>query len=91
MAYWHTARFDPRTDGSRPDLGGSHDLGWLGRALDERASVQDKAPASVFVGLESPPLAVRGARAAAASFNGLDDLTLPPAVDSPVVGSGGRP
>ena len=32
MAYWHTARFDPRTDGSRSDLGGSHDLGWLGRA-----------------------------------------------------------
>ena len=91
MAYWHTARFDPRTDGSRPDLGGSHDLGWLGRALDERASVQDKAPASVFVGLESPPLAVRGARAAAASFNGLDELTLPPAVDSPVIGNGGRP
>ena len=76
MAYWHTARYDPRTDGSRSDLGGSHDLGWVGRALNKRAPVQDKAPASVFVGLEFPPLAV-GRVSAAASFNGLDDLTCP--------------
>ena len=91
MAYWHTARFDPRTDGSRPDLGGISDLGWLGRALDGRSSPQDKAPASVFIGLKSPPLAVRGARAAAASFNGLDELALPSAVDATIVGNGRPP
>ena len=91
MAYWHTARFDPRTDGSRPDLGGSNDLGWLGRALDGQSSPQDKVPASVFIGLESPPLAVRGARATAASFNGLDELVLPPAVDATIIGPADRP
>jgi uncharacterized protein (DUF1501 family) len=91
MAYWHTARFDPRTDGSRPDLGGKSDLGWLGRALDGQSSPKDKAPASVFIGLKSPPLAVRGARAGAASFNGLDELALPPAVDATITGDGGRP
>ncbi len=91
MAYWHTARFDPRTDGSRPDLGGMHDLGWLGRALDGRASPQDKAPASVFIGLKSPPLAVRGSRAAAASFNRLDELALPPAIDATLIQDGGQP
>ncbi len=42
MACWHTARFDPRTDGARPDKGGINDLGWLGRALDVRSSPQDK-------------------------------------------------
>jgi len=91
MAYWHTARFDHRTDGSRPDLGGLHDLGWLGRALDGRVSLQDKMPASVFFGLKAPPMAVRGARAAAAAFNGLDELTLPPAVAATIVGDGVRP
>jgi uncharacterized protein (DUF1501 family) len=91
MAYWHTARLNPRTDGSRPYLGGINDLGWLGRALDGRSSPQDKAPASVFVGLKSPPLAVRGARAAVASFSGLDELALPPAVDARIIRNGGRP
>jgi uncharacterized protein (DUF1501 family) len=91
MAYWHTARFDPRTDGSRPEKGGINDLGWLGRALDVRSSPQDKAPASVFVGLKSPSLAVCGARAATASFNGLDELILPPAVDATIMRNGDRP
>jgi uncharacterized protein (DUF1501 family) len=91
MAYWYTARFDPRTDGSRPDLGGINDRGWLGRAFDGRYSPQEKAPASVFVGFKAPPLAVRGARAAAAAFNGLDELSRPPAVDATIVGDGVRP
>ncbi len=56
-----------------------------------RSSPQDKAPASVFVGLKSPSLAVRGARAATASFNGLDELVLPPAVDATIMRNGGRP
>jgi uncharacterized protein (DUF1501 family) len=90
MAYWHTARFDPRTDGSRPENGGIDDLGWLGRALDARSSPQDKAPASVFVRLKSPSLAVRGALAATASFSGLDELILPPAIDATIIRDGGR-
>jgi uncharacterized protein (DUF1501 family) len=91
MAYWHTARFDRRTDGSGSDLGTSNALGWLGRALDALSLPSDKAPAAVFIGLKSPPLAVRGARATAASFNGLEELRLPPGVGPVLVKAGHHP
>ena len=58
MAYWHTARFDPRTDGSRPDLGGISDLGgWAARSTAGPRRTTRCRPL-VFIGLQSPPLAV---------------------------------
>jgi uncharacterized protein (DUF1501 family) len=70
MAVWQTARLD------RSEHGG---LGWLGRGLDV-----DKAPAgqsgAVYVGPGSPPVALRGRRAATTTLERLDDLRFEPAV-----------
>jgi uncharacterized protein (DUF1501 family) len=60
MAVWQTARLDSEEHSGH---------GWLGRALDARA-------ASLFVGTEAPPVALRGRRAMAATLHRLDDLLL---------------
>jgi uncharacterized protein (DUF1501 family) len=66
MAIWHTARFD------REEHNG---LGWLGRALDG-AATRAGEPGSLFVGLDSPPIALRGRRTATAALSRLEDLTI---------------
>jgi uncharacterized protein (DUF1501 family) len=72
MAVWHTARRDVR----------DHDgPGWLGRALDAAPRPAGGMPASLFVGAQTPPAALRGRRAAAAALARLDDFLL--AIDDP--------
>ncbi len=70
MACWHTCRFDAKDTGH----------GWLGLALDGAASPADQAPASVFVGEQTPP-ALRGRRSKSSVLGRLDDLMLTGDVD----------
>ena len=67
MAVWHAARPDPR------EHAGS---GWVGRTLDAARAPADGSPASVFVGTDAVPPALRSGRATAASLLRLDDLVL---------------
>jgi uncharacterized protein (DUF1501 family) len=67
MAIWHTARFDPEA---------RNELGWIGRALDEKAKPADSSPGSVFVGTGLQPLALRGRRSVASSLLRPEDLIL---------------
>jgi uncharacterized protein (DUF1501 family) len=67
MAVWHTARLDPE------DHKG---LGWVGRALDGGPALKGGAPGSVFVGLESPPVALRGRRVPSSALSRLEDFAL---------------
>jgi uncharacterized protein (DUF1501 family) len=67
MAIWHTARFDPEEH---------RGLGWIGRALDAWPAVQGGAPGSVFVGLESPPVALQGRRVPSSALARLEDFAL---------------
>ncbi len=72
MAIWHSGRRDPS----------AHDgLGWLGRALDRAPRRPTGDPAALFIGTGAPPVAVRGARAAAASLESLDDFALTTGAD----------
>jgi uncharacterized protein (DUF1501 family) len=71
MAIWQTARLRPEKDG----------LGWLGGALDGGPSPADGSPASVLVGLDAPPRALRGQRSVSAALAHLDDLVLGGSVD----------
>src|SRR5260370_22247154 len=72
MAIWHSARRDPkRRDGA----------GWLGAALDGGKAPADGAPASVLVGLEGMPPALRGRRCVSSALAHLDDLVLAGATD----------
>jgi uncharacterized protein (DUF1501 family) len=66
MAIWQTARLKPEKEGS----------GWLGSALDGGTAPADGSPASVLVGLGSPPRALRGERCLSAALAQLDDLVL---------------
>jgi uncharacterized protein (DUF1501 family) len=67
MAIWHTARHGPKErDGT----------GWLGAALDGGKRPADGAPASVLVGLDAPPVALRGRKSVSSSLAHLDDLVL---------------
>ena len=66
MAVWQTGRPAP-PEGGR---------GWLGAALDGAAPPADRSPASVLVGTEGPPRALRGERTAPAGLAHLDDLLL---------------
>ncbi len=66
MAIWQTARFD------REEHNG---LGWLGQALDG-ATAHGGEPDALFVGLESPPIALRGRRSATAALSRLEDLAI---------------
>jgi uncharacterized protein (DUF1501 family) len=67
MAIWHTARLDP------DERTGS---GWLGQALDAAPRPAGGAPASLFVGTDAPPTALRGRRVAVAALARLEDFLL---------------
>jgi uncharacterized protein (DUF1501 family) len=67
MAIWHTARFDPEEH---------RGLGWIGRALDSGPALQADAPGSVFVGLESPPVALQSRRVPSSALARLEDFAL---------------
>jgi uncharacterized protein (DUF1501 family) len=67
MAVWHSARRDA-SEHNRP--------GWLGRALDRGKKPADDSPASVHVGLDTLPAALRADRRAPSSLAHLDDLVL---------------
>jgi uncharacterized protein (DUF1501 family) len=67
MAIWHTARFDPEEHKG---------LGWVGRALDAGPALRAGAPGSVFVGLESPPVALQGRRVPSSALARLEDFAL---------------
>jgi uncharacterized protein (DUF1501 family) len=67
MAIWHTARFKP---------GGQKEYGWLGRGLDGGRRPADGAPASLLVGLDSPPVALQGTRSVTGALDRLDDYVL---------------
>jgi uncharacterized protein (DUF1501 family) len=66
MAIWHTARFD-REEHDGP--------GWLGRALDG-TKPRTGSPASIYSGIETVPVALRGRRCEAAALSRLDDFKL---------------
>jgi uncharacterized protein (DUF1501 family) len=66
MAIWHTARFD------REEHNG---LGWIGRALDAARGPRGGEPGAMFVGMESPPVALRGRRAISSSLARLEDFS----------------
>jgi uncharacterized protein (DUF1501 family) len=73
MAIWHTARRDAEEHTG---------YGWIGRALDGGRPLRGGEPGALFVGLESPPAALRGRRAVTSAvarledfvFDGVDDL-----------------
>ena len=67
MAIWHSARR------GRKERAGT---GWLGTALDGDRRPADGAPASVLVGLDGPPLALRGRKSVSSALAHLDDLVL---------------
>lgn len=48
--------------------------GWIGRALDQGGVPADGSPASLLVGSEQPPLAIRGRRSIAAAVNSIDEF-----------------
>jgi uncharacterized protein (DUF1501 family) len=64
---WETARFDPADHAS---------YGWIGRALDDRPTANTSGAASVLIGPESVPVALRGRKSVAASLASLDDMVL---------------
>ena len=73
MAIWQTARLDPEEHGGP---------GWIGRSLDAQAGTGTAAsppPArsALYVGEGTPPIALRGRRAAASSLERIEDLILP--------------
>jgi uncharacterized protein (DUF1501 family) len=67
MAIWHTARFDPDEHGGP---------GWLGRAVDAGPRLAAGTPASLFVGLEAPPGALRARHRSPTALAQLDDFLL---------------
>jgi uncharacterized protein (DUF1501 family) len=64
---WYTAR---------PAGPASNALGWIGLGLDGAPSPAGGGTAALFVGENSPPVALRGRRSVAASLEQLDDLRL---------------
>jgi uncharacterized protein (DUF1501 family) len=72
MAIWHTARLSADQHS---------DTGWLGRAMDLAAQPPGGMPSSLFVGPQTPPVALRGRRVAASSLTRLEDFLL--ALDDP--------
>jgi uncharacterized protein (DUF1501 family) len=64
---WYTAR---------PGGSASNALGWIGLGLDNARSPKDSGAAALFVGENSPPVALRGRRSVAASLDQLDDFRL---------------
>jgi uncharacterized protein (DUF1501 family) len=62
MAIWQTARFDPEDHKGH---------GWLGRALDAKPGA-----ASLFVGTQALPIALRGRRSVASALSRLEEFRL---------------
>jgi uncharacterized protein (DUF1501 family) len=78
MAIWQTARFE------REDHKG---YGWIGRALDDWEGAVAPGPASILLGNEHLPAALRGRKSIAATLSQLDDLMLTdPSVGKPFAG-----
>jgi uncharacterized protein (DUF1501 family) len=71
MAIWHTARFE-----EEEHLG----HGWLGRALDAASGLQGNV-ASLYVGLEAVPTALRGRASRTSAVSRLDDFSRSPTGD----------
>jgi uncharacterized protein (DUF1501 family) len=67
MAVWHSAV---------RDASAHQGPGWLGRALDKDKSPADGSPASVYVGGDAAPAALRAERFASSSLAHLNDLVL---------------
>lgn len=66
-ATWHTARLNAADHKS---------YGWIGRALDEGTLARDGSSASLLVGTEEIPGALRGRRSRCSSIHRLDELAL---------------
>jgi uncharacterized protein (DUF1501 family) len=77
---WKTARLGRGSHGS---------LGWIGRGLDAAPRAADGCAAALFIGDESPSVALRGSRSTAASLDRPADLRLSAArPESPCSGVG---
>jgi uncharacterized protein (DUF1501 family) len=75
MAIWHSANVAlPRGEGSDAETRAAY--GWLGRALDGAPRPAPGSPASVFVGVQPPPAALRGRRSVTSALAKLEDFTL---------------
>src|SRR5262245_53396175 len=75
MAIWQSADVNlPRGDAPDEETRAAH--GWLGRAFDGAPPLASGSPASIFVGLQPPPLALRGRRSVASALASLEDFTL---------------
>jgi uncharacterized protein (DUF1501 family) len=76
MRIWQTARFDAEEH---------QGYGWLGRALDVRATNNTKSgaaqPSAIYAGPEEVPVALWGRRSEAISLTSLGDMKLPFAAD----------
>jgi uncharacterized protein (DUF1501 family) len=64
---WQSARLEEREHTG---------LGWIGRGLDGGPPTRDGAPASLLIGPDSPPPAIRGRRSVSAALDRLDDYAL---------------
>ena len=81
MSIWQTARLDPEEHRS---------YGWIGRALDELPPSTADQAASILVGKETPPMALRGRHSIAASFSDSNELNMvdvPSRIMSPANGN----
>jgi uncharacterized protein (DUF1501 family) len=75
MAIWHSADVNlPR--GDAPDAETKAAYGWLGRAFDSAPHPASGGPASLFIGRETPPAALRGRRSVASGLASLEDFTV---------------
>jgi uncharacterized protein (DUF1501 family) len=80
MAIWQSANVNlPRTAIDVVTAEDQAALGWIGQALDEGRRPEDGAPAAVFVGEGTPPVALRSRRSTASTIARPEDsvLTLP--------------
>jgi uncharacterized protein (DUF1501 family) len=67
MAIWQTAR---------DDASERHDLGWIGRALDDAQIPTGGVPGSVFIGAGELPTALRGRKSVASGLTRPEDFVL---------------
>src|SRR5262249_5310631 len=74
MASWHSADVS-RPRGEGPDAETRAAYGWLGRAFDGARQTAPGSPASVFVGVQPPPAALRGRRSVSSALAKLEDFT----------------
>ena len=65
MAIWESARLDPEEH---------NNYGWIGRALDLAPTPRGNAPSSALVDNGPIPLALRGRKAVASSFDSVEEM-----------------